>query len=282
MNRGVSVAIALLWIGYVNIAAAQELRIFAEEGGTTAGEGEAVGFVTMDRADGRSRFDLSSTLTFFDEVESDFNNRLDFYGAAMASQRLGVYGTLSTSVVTAGDISEGGVGNLELGVTFLAWQSRETTSILRAGWALPTASEREGAFVNGATGWGRLTDVVAVTPETSWLRLSLSQLWRQGALFARGDAGIDIGFGADVSVDPLLRFNVGVGVATRNVAITGEFVSIGTTGEPAEETGRFLHTFAVSASRSRGKVKPFAAAVVPVDAAAGVQLALVAGVRLGH
>ena len=242
-------------------------------------------FATMDRVDRRSHADVSLATSFFDGEDPDFNTRLDLHAQYVTPQGTGGYASLPMSYISDGDDSEGAVGNFELGGIHVINQG-PTDIVLRGGLMLATASDDfESYIVNFATVGGRITDYVAVFPDTTWLRLGGSAIHRAGNLFARADLGLDVALDKPdgASIDPLVRVNVGAGVAQGDLAFMAEFATIGTTGDVEEDEDRFIHTFAVSLRARAGTVSPFAAIVVPMNMDGGfidVSFVATAGVQI--
>jgi hypothetical protein len=239
-------------------------------------------FATMDRQDGESKVGASLGWTFFDnDGPGDVSAlRVDIYGHYVGMSGLGGYGIIPLSFVfvdnaeVLGDEDESAIGNVEGGVLYVI-PSGATDFVLRGGITLPTADDDgPGIFTNFLAGLGpRLTDVAAHGyPETFWLRLSASPIFRSGQFVVRLDGGVDFAVSTDNydEPDPVLRLNVGGGVDTGTVAILGELVTIGNLGDndSAIDTGPdedFLHTLALSARFRAGSIEPGVALGFPLD-----------------
>lgn len=244
------------------------------------------GFATLDRVDGASHVDISSAFTLFDGDDPDFNNRLDFHAQYVAPSGFGGYAALPFSILVDED-TETAVGNLELGAVY-AVGAAPVTLVLRGGLALATADDDPaGAITNLVTIFGRFTDLVSVFPDTTWLRLGASPLFRQGKAFFRADVGIDVPIDTpeNVDIDPFLRVNLGGGFETGAVAVTAELVTLGFLGDVDDDVDRFLHMAAFSLrARTQSGLQPFVAASFPIDIEdnfiINVSLVVIAGLRI--
>lgn len=242
-------------------------------------------FATLDRTDARSHADVGMSMAFFDGQDPDFNTRLDLYGQYVTPTGAGGYASLPISYLSDNDESETALGNLELGGIYNIDRG-STQIVLRGGLALATADESfEGVITNLVAVQARLTDLVGISPNTTWMRVAGSPIHRSGNLFVRGDFGFDVAIdepsGADV--DPIVRANLGVGFVDDTFALMGELVTIGTTGDVSDGEDRFLHTAALSVRLDTGTVSPYAALIMPLDevlvdvsfvATAGLQIPL--------
>lgn len=225
-------------------------------------------FATLDRQDGSSHFDASLAYSVLNDATDVFNLRLNLHAQYVTPGGAGGYISLPYAYSYDSE-GEGALGNLDLGGIYAIPQG-PTTFIFRGGLMVATADDNFlGITTNLATGFDRLTDFASVFPETQWLRLSTSathQLSAAGSnqgLYVRADIGLDVPIdtpeGADI--DPLWRLNLGLGYQLPTVAIAGELVNIGST----DDFGDPLHTLAVSARGTVGKLAPFGAVIVPVD-----------------
>lgn len=254
------------------------LVMIALAAGTAAAQPMMAGsptFATMDRQDGQSAIGGALGWTFFDnDGPGDISTlRLDLYGHYVGDSGLGGYGIVPVSFLFVDDVpgldDETGIGNVEGGALYVI-PSGMTDFVLRGGITLPTADDDEGAFANLLGGWPRLTDIALAFPETFWLRLSASPIFRTGQLVLRIDGGIDFAVSSDgEEPDPILRLNVGGGVDTGTFAILGELVTIGNVGDDDGiddgEDEDFLHTLSLSARFRAGAVEPGIAFGFPLD-----------------
>ena len=257
------------------LASAQELT------GAIRDEASVPAFATLDRTDGQSRLELSSSVSFFDGDDPDFNNRIDLYGQHVAKSGLGGYVTIPFAMIAEGDDSESAIGNLELGAIY-HHQNGNLPITWRAGLALPVATDDVGQLVNNLTAFGRLTDISSTIPDTTWFRLSMSPMIRLGNGFLRMDAGVDFPVDSDElgGLNALARLNVGAGVVAGGVALSGELVTVRVIADGGDETA---HSAAVSirSSNKRGTA-PYLAVVFPfaIDGEDVVDMVLTAGISV--
>src|SRR5690606_936850 len=137
-----------------------------------------------------------------------------------------------------------------------------TVLVLRGGLALGTADDDIGGIVtNFANSFNRLTDYIAIFPETTSLRLAASPVYQSGQVFLRADGGFDIPISSpdDSDIDPLIRLNLAAGVHLGQAALMAEFANLGTTGDVSDGEDRFIHTLALSGRLFLGSVQAFAA-----------------------
>ncbi len=233
-------------------------------------------FATMDRQDGESKIGASLGWTFFDNDGPGGISALhvDIYGHYVGESGLGGYGLVPLSFLFVDNVApfededESAIGNIEGGVLYVI-QSGMNDFILRGGITLPTADDDLNGYVaNGYAMLGpRLTDIALIYPQTFWLRLSASPIFRSGQLVFRLDGGIDFAVSTDNGdePDPVLRLNVGGGVDTGSFAILGELVTVGNLGDNSAEDEDFLHTLAVSARFRAGSIEPGVAIGFPLD-----------------
>jgi hypothetical protein len=143
---------------------------------------------------------------------------------------------------------------------------------------LPTSSDDFDAFANLlATAVARPTDYVTAYPDVTWLRAAVVPTFQRGALFVRADVGADIAVldTEDVEYDVIGHANLGVGVRTGRVSITGELQNVAALGESDDEefgededmdlSERFVHTAALSLRYHAPQVEPFIAVSSPLD-----------------
>lgn len=246
------------------------------------------GFVTIDRADGHSFVEVGGSMSFYEGEDPDFNARVDLYGQYVTPSGAGGYATLPVGFIADNDDSETALGNLEFGGIFNLQQGAKTSIVFRGGLTLPTADDDDlsEAIVRYATLFGRLTDLTSSASDITWLRFAASPIYHEDNLFLRADGGFDVPIDKPEgsTVDPLVRLNLGAGFTNGSVAVMGEFVTIGTTGDVDENEDRFLNTLALSVRGGVGSpLEGFAALVVPIDVEdtlIDVDFVLVAGVRV--
>jgi hypothetical protein len=237
----------------------------AQEPGATA---PFAPLATTDRTTDHTSVNASLGVSFYDDGGPDFGARIDLFGEYLAPGGFGGYGSLPISYLSADDESETALGNIELGGLYALRAGPTSKVLLRGGVVLSTADDDlEGAFTNFFNITGRLTDIVDVSANTTWLRVAASPLLRQGQMFARADVGFDVAIdepdGADI--DPLVRLNLAGGIQAGKASIAGELATVGTTGDVADGEDRFLHTVGVSASFDAGSIRPYGALVIPLD-----------------
>ena len=238
---------------------------------TTSADAENPKFATLDRVGTSSNFSADLGLTFFDNDFSDATGiNLRLHTDYFFNRGTGLYGTLPISYLMLDEVDdESDVGNLEVGAMFLPRMGSQTSLILRAGLALPTATDGGATFLNA---FGQLSDYVLHFPDVMSLRFSASLLSRnRGSFFWRLDGGLDVPFDTaddgepQTDIDPLLRFNVGAGVRTGGAALMIELANLGTTGDVVDSEDRFIHSLGFSARFTSSAVQPMVALVVPVD-----------------
>ncbi len=240
---------------------------------------------TMDRVTDHTHFNGSLAFGFFDDDAIDLGLRLDLGGQYVAPMGWGVYAAMPVSYVSGSDDSETALGNLEAGGTYQL-PAGPALLVLRGGITLPTGPDISFTdpdfFVNLVNSYSRLNDLTSLTNDVTWLRLSGSLLHRQGQLFLRGDAGIDLPIAEDDGVDgnTMLRLNVGGGIDLGSATVSGELVTSGTT----EDTGgeQWFHSLAVTGAFGAGSVRPYAAFILPLDESTrdGINFFLMGGLEV--
>lgn len=274
--------------------------------GTAAAEPAGItDFTTLDRFGGQTGAgaDVSMILLTGDSDVEGFVTRTDLWAEYQASQGFGAYLHLPISRAFLSDSDDQFVqifvdeangstylGSLELGGSY-ALPIGQDVLYARLGLALPTADDSFGGFLtNGVSTIARLTDFALVSPDTTWVRASVSPMLRRGQFFARADAGVDIAIhqgdndDPDTMVetpDPLVRLNLGAGaeVAPR-IALMAELATIGTTGDVEMEEDRFLHTAAITAAYQADRVQPSISLSTTLDEQGrGDSFTVAAGVR---
>jgi hypothetical protein len=240
-------------------------------------------FATLDRQDGESRVGAALGWTFFDNDGPGGIStlRLDAYGHYVSASGLGGYGILPVSFLFVDDDTplfnddESAIGNVEGGVLYVI-RSGPNDFVLRGGITLPTADDDEGALANYFGVFPRLTDIALGYPETFWLRLGVSPIFRTGQFVIRLDGGLDFAVSSDTEEpDPILRLNVGAGIDTGSFAILGELATVGSPGDNnaespdpivfGDEDEDFLHTVAISGRFAAGSLEPGIAFGFPLD-----------------
>ncbi|HEY1549191.1 MAG TPA: hypothetical protein VGG28_15305 [Kofleriaceae bacterium] len=244
---------------------------------------EAPGFVTLDRGDATSRvgveasFELpnSSGLT---DGGGETALRFEVHGQYVdPGLRVGGYAQVPISYVSSGDGGENqsgtGFGDAEIGALYVPRVNDNFSIVLRAGLALPTASENSNNELASLIGsFSRMTDFYLAIPHGTSLRLAVSPLWRSGMVFARADVGIDINLDDDnnggPAADKVVRLNGAVGVDLGQFSVSLESVNIcdvPANGEMISTGEQWINEGAVAGRLRTGNFQPYAAVVFPLD-----------------
>jgi hypothetical protein len=275
--------------------------------GTAAAEPAGVtDFTTLDRFGGQTGVgaDMAMTILAGDSDIDGFVTRWDLWAEYQAPQGFGAYLHLPISRAFFSDsedplaqlfIDEANgstyLGSLELGGSYAVPIGADVLHA-RLGLVLPTADDSFGGFLTNAVGMSaRLTDFALISPDTTWVRASVSPMMRRGQFFARVDAGVDLAVhqGGDdddpdamtETPDPMVRLNLGAGFdVTPLIALMGELATIGTTGDVEMDEDRFLHTAAITAAYRAERVQPsISFSTILDDQGRGDGYTLAAGVR---
>jgi hypothetical protein len=242
---------------------------------------------TLDRTTDHSSVNGSLALSFFGDGGPDLGARVDLGGQYVTPSGIGGYASLPISQLRGDDDSQTEIGNLEIGGVYVAPAGPTTDIVIRGGLVLPTGPDDFDFLIGYAAAIPRMTDLVSVAPDTTWLRLGASPLHRAGMFFARADLGLDIVIDQpdDSDVDPLFHVNLAAGVQTGNLTVAGELDTLGTTGDVADGEDRFLHTLAVSVGMEGGRVRPYGALILPLgnelaDDFLDMSIAVMAGIEM--
>jgi hypothetical protein len=150
--------------------------------------------------------------------------------------------------------SEMALGNIEAGVAYAKRFSGNTSLVLHGGIALPTADDDGPGALQAYASVPRYGDLVQRWPNSTWLRLGLSPMGRQGILFWRADVGLDLAINDDnsSSISPAFHVNVGGGVDLGAAQLLGELVTnvVDSTGDDSAST------FALGARFASGNLRP--------------------------
>lgn len=252
----------------ITVVAASGAPAFAQD---AAGDLAPPTFATTDRQDGHARYGVDLGYSMLDDdlgaLGPDSGIRVDVYGqhvVPVGTARAGGYASFAFSKLDA-DGSDTEITGFELGGIYVI-PGGETDFVLHGGLVLPTAGEDLGALItNSFAGRGRTTDAATIIPETTWLRVGASPVFRSGNVFVRVDGGVDLPISSDDGIDPnpLLRFNAAAGFVTGPATLMGELVTIYDTGEDDES---LFHTVAVGARFLPDRaVQPMVSAVIPLD-----------------
>ena len=156
------------------------------------------------------------------------------------------------------------MGNADVGAFFMPFQ--RSNLILRAGVALPTASDGQSASANFATGFERVTDVILIAPNYTSVRLSGSTVQESGEMFVRADFGLDVAVDKPAGGSSVFgRVNVAAGVRLEDVDLAAELANLGALDGDEDVPDRFFHTIALGV-RTRGADQFDAGLVFPLDA----------------
>lgn len=225
------------------------------------------GFATLDRTGDGSGGGADLSYIFIDGVEDATFLRLDLHGQYLSPEGFGAYVDLPVALAFGEGDDVTAIGNIEAAGVFRLYGASGLDWVFRGGLLLPTAGDGFDDFAANLIGTigARLTDLPTAVPDSTWLRLGVSPIFRQGVLFLRADAGVDLPVdepdGSDF--DPLARLNIGVGARLApQLAITGELVNSINLGDGDDN---FVHSAAVSVRFPTGAIEPFAAVVVPFD-----------------
>ena len=126
------------------------------------------------------------------------------------------------------DDSELSIGNIEAGFQYAKWFRGDTALVFHAGLALPTADDDGAGSFQAYASVPRYGDLVQRWPDSTWLRVGLSPMGRQGKLFWRADLGIDLAIDDDNNagdIAPVFRVNLGGGVDLGGAQLLGELVT---------------------------------------------------------
>jgi hypothetical protein len=212
--------------------------------------------------------------------ELDFASvRLDVHGHWLGPAGAGVYGILPLAwgrvELDRLEFSETDVslGNIELGGLYAARASPELSLVARGGITLPLAKTPSFGvadlddFAATLAALNRPTDLVHMAPESSFLRLSASPIYRSGMLVARGDVGVEVPLysGADDDLLTYGRLNLAIGADTGQVAIVGEMVNLMELEDDNEDGDRLIHFLGATVRFTGGAIQPWVSLLVPLD-----------------
>jgi hypothetical protein len=245
-----------------------------------ADEPAATSFATVGSASDGSRVTADLGITLGEDLSIV---RSTITGQYLGAAGLGGYVGISGAVASVDGFEEDSgtleaLGNLELGGLYRRALSPELDVGLRLGVVLPTSTDDFDAFGNLlATMVARPTDFVTAHPEVTWLRAAVAPTFQRGALFARADVGVDIAVldTEEAEYDVIGHANLGVGVRSGRISITGELQNVAAFGEDDDEefgegeemdlSERFIHTAALSLRYHAPNVEPFITVSSPLD-----------------
>jgi hypothetical protein len=233
---------------------------------------DAPTFATMDRQDATSLLGFQLAYTPLGQsagrdpdVQALKGLRLDLYGQFVTGAGLGIYGILPASHLIAEDLGDDtALGNVEAGVLYVVSAAPGLELVLRGGFTLPTADDGgtggllTGIDANRLSSWARLTDFAHTWPETTWVRLAVSPIFRRNGLVLRADLGVDAVISAPYEdPGPILRANLGGGLDAGDLALLIETVTIATPDqEPFLEYEDLVHTLSFSLRLRVGRLQP--------------------------
>ncbi len=192
--------------------------------------------ITLDRMDSATRAGVQVGLISVDRIDGWFM-RSDIHGQYVAQdRRAGFYGQFPIAhFFNHAGPGATAVGAVEVGG--FALPRFNSQLVVRLGLAIATGYDSPGA--TGAhlfSSTARLTDFLLTAPGYTTLRLSMSTVQQRGAVFFRGDFGLDIVVDAPDAASTLhLRANAAVGLHTTPGDLTIELVNFGafdTGGDP--------------------------------------------------
>lgn len=190
-------------------------------------------------------------------------------GHFMSASGLGGYLAVPLSYINIDPVlfdgdSELAVGNIEAGVAYSKWVRTNTAVVFHGGLALPTADDDGPGAAQAYASVPRYGDLVQRVPNSTWLRLGVSPMGREGKLFWRADFGLDLAIdddngGGDIS--PILRLNVGGGVDLGSVTLLGELVTNIVDNDNGDDTAS---TLALGARFASGNLRPGVGLLFPL------------------
>jgi hypothetical protein len=222
--------------------------------------------ITLDRMDSATRAGVQIGLISVDRIDGWFmrsgihgqyvsrDKRGGFYGQFPIAQFFNHAGPDATAI---GAVEVGGY----------ALPRFNSQLVLRGGLAIATGYDGAGAVgTHLFSASERLTDYLLTAPGYTTLRLSMSTVQQRGAVFFRGDFGLDIVISAPSAASSLhMRANAAVGLHTTPVDLTIELVNFGATDSGAGASNSFFHTLTFGI-RTRGTHQLHAGLVLPLDA----------------
>jgi hypothetical protein len=218
--------------------------------------------ITMDRLGEGNRLGVELAFVPVEFVGEDFYAaRLDLGGHFMGPNGFGGFADVAVAQTFGkpGDEASA-VDDLELG-GFYRLPLRSGALWFRGAFAADTATDDLDLIANVLSAAPRLTDLARVVP-TSWLRLSVSPVFRSGPLTLRADLGADVPLDSD-DADSFLRANVGFGYDAGRTSVLFELVTLISTNDSANETV----TTATLGARFGGQVDPYVGLGIPLDEA---------------
>jgi hypothetical protein len=173
---------------------------------------------------------------------------------------------LSVDSVISADDSVMALGNLDLG-GLVTRRVRGIDVLGRVGLVLPTADDDGIEALQVLASVPRYGDLVQRAPDSSWLRLSGSAMGTRGALFWRGDVGLDLvldeGDLGSGDLAPIFRLNLAGGIDLGATDVTVELATnVG--DDDSVATDNTNTTLTLGARYDAGGVQPGLALLVPL------------------
>jgi hypothetical protein len=249
-------------------------------------------FALLDRQDAVSHAGAALGISHADPSGGSVSIvRLDLHGEYVNdSTGFGVYGQVpftSENDHFAGDMSSGGIGNLDVGALWVVRTGDASRLIVHTGVVMPTSSKDEQG--NQYSAMLRPSDAVLEIPDGFSVRAGASLLVRQGAWFERFDAGIDsnVSAASPVTVGPTVHVGAGAGVDTGKLALTAELVVAHGTWFTSyvSNNAQSVGDLALAVHGNFDRVRPFVAAMVPLgrptdDSGSGyISIAVIGGLQ---
>ena len=167
-----------------------------------------------------------------------------------------------------------GIADLEVGGIFIPKLHQPNLAVvLTAGITLPTGSGVDmsamtlpGYAANLIGLQSRLADYYLALPKGVTGRAGGAVLYRQGPLFLRGEAKLDVNFSVDSQFSntgeaSAIEVNLGAGYQAGDIAIMVESINLDITGD----RGATIQEGAISARFSGGSIHPYGALILPLD-----------------
>jgi hypothetical protein len=222
--------------------------------------------ITLDRMDSATRTGVQVGLISVNRIDGWFM-RSGIHGQYVSrDKRGGFYGQFPIAhFVNHAGPNATAVGAVEVGGYALPRFNSQL--VLRFGLAVATGYDGAGAVgTHLFSASERLTDFLLTAPGYTTLRLSMSTVQQDGAVFFRGDFGLDIVVSAPNAASGLhLRANAAVGLHTSPGDLTIELVNFGATDSGAGASNSLFHTLTFG-MRTRGTHQAHAGLVFPLDA----------------
>jgi hypothetical protein len=245
---------------------------------------------TLDRGDGIPRLGVDFGLTLLEAPPYDAVLRIEPYGQYVWRNGLGIYGALPLARSFGGqDLpppearNATAIGNFDLGMLYVVDHTPSLSWVMRAGIALPLASDgRPGVLTNALGAPPRLTDLALAVPDAWYVRLAISPLVHYNKLFLRADLGLDLGISDGPGDAPeLLRLNVGGGVDLGAVALGLELVTL-VNFDAFDESDEVRHALSFTMRFMGEALQPVIAVGLPLDDAVRdrVRLFIAAGIQV--